>query len=142
MYPASFSGKRTLRTKTLRVRKRPEQALQQDVANFLAAVLGPQTFFTAIPMGPRGAGRVGLMRGALWKGMGAKPGVPDLVIIWDGRCFFIELKAEKGKVSQVQRECHQLLSDAGCEIAVARSIEDVMECLEVWQIPTRIVDNG
>jgi hypothetical protein len=57
-------------------RKAPEQALQQQVAQYLDIVLKPPAFWTAIAHGGGG-----LMRGKINKGMGMKAGIPDILIL-------------------------------------------------------------
>lgn len=47
------------------------------------------------------------------------PGFPDLVLVRD-RVLFIELKAEKGKLSDVQRDWLRALLEANAEAYVAR----------------------
>lgn len=112
--------------------KRPEQALQQAVARFLDAALPPHVFWTAIPAG--GGGR---LRGAILKGMGYKAGTPDLLIVHQGRAFWIELKADGGRLSPAQKEVGEDLIIAGCRYAVCRSLDDVTVTLSEWNVPTR-----
>ncbi len=100
--------------------KRPEQALQQQVAQFLDAALPDDAWWTAIPLG--GGGR---LRGAILKGMGAKAGTPDLLIVYRGRAFWIELKAATGRLTPAQKVTHLRLTLAGCLVDTCRSVEEV-----------------
>ena len=69
--------------------KRAEDALQRDVARLLDYALPPDAvWFHA----PNGGGR-SKVEAAIFKGLGVKPGVPDLIILYRGRCLAIELKA-------------------------------------------------
>lgn len=109
--------------------KRPEQALQRGVAELLSVALGGVAWFSAFP-----AGGGGLMRGKILKGMGLKPGVPDVLILDAGRAYWLELKAPKGTVTQAQKHCHAALGRAGCQVAVIRSLDDVLPMLRNWGI--------
>ena len=110
--------------------KRPEQALQRAVARYLELALPREAWFTAFPAG--GGGKV---RGAILKGMGLKPGVPDLLILHHGELYGIELKASGGRLSPEQGECHRSMARAGCQgIAVCKSVDDVAVVLREWRI--------
>lgn len=115
---------------TLR-RKNTEEQLHKAVAKYLAAGLGPGSWFTTFPAG--GGGKI---RGGKLKAMGLKPGVPDVLIIHQGRAYWIELKAEGGRLNDKQKALHPLLSEVGCCVAVCRSLEDVEESLREWGIPS------
>ena len=48
-----------------------------------------------------------------WSGGFQRSGIPDLLICYKGRFIAIELKAEKGKVSDLQRRELELIREAG-----------------------------
>jgi hypothetical protein len=77
------------------------------------------------------------MRGRILKGMGLKAGAPDLVILYDSNAYFLELKSEKGVLSEPQRRAHAAIRDARCPVVVVRSLDDVKAALLEWRIPTR-----
>lgn len=52
-------------------------------------------------------------------------GVPDILAVKDGRAIFIEVKAEKGRQSEHQKEFERDAIAAGATYALVRSIEDV-----------------
>lgn len=112
---------------------RPEQTLHRQVAQFLDMALPATAFFCHVPNG----GKRGKVEAAIFKSLGVKAGTPDLLIVWQGRCFWIELKSATGRLSNVQRGLLNRLRSAGCETAICRSLEHVMEQLDVWGIPTR-----
>jgi hypothetical protein len=114
------------------MRSAPEQRLQRAVAEYLAWALDPPAWFSAFP-----AGGGGQMRGLILKGLGLKAGVPDILIVHRGRAWWIELKSVKGSVSAVQNSVHGALSDAGCDVKVCRTLDDVRASLALWGIPTR-----
>ena len=57
------------------------------------------------------------------------PGVPDLICCFKGRLVGIEIKAEKGIVSDYQKEFIDRINKAGGLAFVARSVDDVIEGL-------------
>jgi len=64
-----------------------------------------------------------------WAGL--MPGAPDLVAIKRGRVVFLEVKTEKGKVSEKQAEVHGLLHLHGMEVRVVRSVDDIMDLIQL-----------
>ncbi len=113
-------------------RQHPEAALQRTVKRYLDVALPSDCWWTTIPAG--GGGKV---RGAIIKGMGYKPGTPDIEIIWQGQAHFIELKAGKQPLSKVQDACHADLVAAGAHVAVCRSVAAVEGTLRGWGLPLR-----
>jgi hypothetical protein len=69
--------------------------------------------------------------------MGARSGVPDLLIICAGKALLIEIKTEKGRLSEAQMACHAEIMAAGGRVAVIRSLDDLREVLAFWEIPVR-----
>ncbi|WP_341893764.1 VRR-NUC domain-containing protein [Ferrovibrio terrae] len=97
-------------------------------------------FEIALPIGcfafhAANGGRRGRIEAAIFKGLGVVAGVPDFIIIWQGRVFGIELKADSGRLSMPQVRTHQAMTAAGCEIAVCRSLDEVDTALRGWGIP-------
>ena len=64
-----------------------------------------------------------------WAGL--MPGAPDLVAIKRGRVVFLEVKTEKGKVSEKQSEVHELLRLHGMEVRVVRSVDDIVDFIQL-----------
>lgn len=118
-------------------RKRPEQALQIQVARFLGLVLRPPTLWTAFPAG--GGGKI---RGALLKAMGLQAGWPDILIIHrfesltDTLVLGIELKAGRGRQSAEQKAVMESFISIGAGYEICRSIDDVNLVLIHHCIPT------
>ena len=72
----------------------------------------------------------GIFHWKVWQGLGSTPGVPDIVgILKDGRFLGIEVKTEKGRLSDHQIRFIKNIQDAGGIAFVARSLEDVIEGL-------------
>ena len=113
-------------------RGNPEAQLHKAAADYLDRILPPDAWCTTVP-----AGGGGLIRGALFKRLGYKAGTPDILITWDERAFFIELKAKQGRLSDDQRNQHEAIKRAGVPVEVCRSITEIGLALSRWQIPTR-----
>lgn len=116
-----------------RVRKRPEQALQIEVANVLR-VVAPGVIWFHVPNG----GSRNPVEAAILKAMGVRAGTPDLVFVLPGGVAgFIELKADTGRLSLHQRAFIEQAIGAGCAAAVCTSVAEVLLTLEGWGVPLR-----
>ena len=113
-------------------RNHPEETLQRAVAQYLDLALPEDCWWTSIPAG--GGGRI---RGAILKGMGYKPGTPDILIIWNGRGYWIELKVEKRGLSAAQKACHDRLRIAGSVVSRCYAVDEVEGQLKWWGLPLR-----
>ncbi len=66
------------------------------------------------------------------KAEGAMLGMPDLIICIPSGAYhalFIEMKTSKGKLSENQVICHQLLESAGYRVKVCRSLDDFIQAI-------------
>jgi hypothetical protein len=80
---------------------------------------------------------------ARFRWLGVTAGVPDLVVIPPGgRAHFLEVKSERGSLSQAQRAVMAQLEKLGAPVAVVRSIDDVRRAFAEWGIETREARNG
>lgn len=80
-------------------------------------------------------GRRDARTGAMMKRQGVKPGVPDLHLpVPRGKyhSLFIEMKTEKGKASENQKEWIKALSDEGNMAVVCHSAEEAIAVLKVY----------
>jgi len=119
-------------------RDNPEQRLQIAVAGYLRVALKPPTIWTAFPAG--GGGKV---RGAFLKAMGLQAGWPDLVVMeplpkrshYGALVVGIELKAEKGRMSNSQEAVRASFVAAGAHWFLARSLDEVEGFLRGVGIP-------
>ena len=103
-----------------------EYQLHVQVASYLNLALPPQTIWHHSP----NEGRHKPQYYAKQKRLGGKKGWPDIEIIHRGRPVFIELKTEKGRVSQAQKERHEELILAGACVTICRSLEEVKHFVE------------
>lgn len=131
----------------------PEQDLHESVAKALDRLLLPPAEWTTFPAGsvplpPQFAAKLARL--------GLKRGWPDVLVL-HGRMFGIELKRVGGVLSKTrvvrtrsgalrqldgQVDVFPRLNLAGMEIAVCRSIDEVLDALDVWGVPTRQVRLG
>lgn len=74
--------------------------------------------------------------GAKFKAQGVISGVPDLVFVWNGKTHYIEVKCEKGKLSENQKALHQKWMEQGVSVNVMRSSEEIIRFV------TELVEQG
>ena len=111
-----------------------ELQLHRAVADFLDVVLKPSAVWTTFPAG---WGKLGKATAGTLRGCGLKPGLPDIVIFFSGRCIGIELKTVRGKVSAAQRDMFAQLSGAGIPVYLCYSVSDVDAILFKESVPVR-----
>lgn len=116
-----------------------EAKIQRAIVGWLSWALPESAFFTAIGHGGRGYGSEhgteGWSRGVMWKQMGVRAGVPDLMIAYAGRGWWMEVKTRSGTVSAAQKRVHAALVAAGHAVAVVRSLSDAKGQIAAWGIP-------
>jgi hypothetical protein len=111
-------------------RNQPEATLQRSVIQHLTWRARPGAFFFHVPLG----GYRTCVEGAILKAIDTVAGVPDIICIFEGQCYALELKAERGRVTDVQRVVHERLREAGANVAVAHGIDQALAQLERWQL--------
>ena len=110
--------------------RRPEQQLQRAIVEHLRWRARPQVWWCHLANG----GWRSPIEAKIFKALGVVAGAPDLLIVADGRAYFLELKAPRGRISPAQHECHEALRKAGATVAVASDIDQALELLERWEI--------
>lgn len=68
------------------------------------------------------------------KAMGMIPGAADFVFTWKGGSGWIELKHDKGKQTDCQRDFEYWCKHEGVDYAVCRSLNDVFATLKTWGV--------
>lgn len=63
--------------------------------------------------------------------LGTKAGWPDIEIIWRGRAFFLEIKADS-RQSDAQKDIQRDLARSGAPYAVVRSVAEAEAALKQW----------
>lgn len=57
-------------------------------------------------------------------------GVPDRIILYDGRVYFVELKTERGRRSKVQKYIHKKMREQKIDVYMIWSKKDVDSFVE------------
>ncbi len=109
----------------MRSRNQPEGQLQRSLIEHLRWRVRGDVWWTHVPNG----GARTAIEGAIFKGLGVRPGAPDLLIVADGKAHFLELKAPGRKLSPVQSECHDALRRAGATVETADNIDTALAFL-------------
>jgi len=88
-------------------------------------------FLFMVPNGEMG--RISMAAASRAKAMGLRSGLSDLVLIsFDGRAHFLEIKTATGKLSESQKRFQALCSGNGWPYAVARSVEEAVDICKGW----------
>jgi hypothetical protein len=111
-------------------RQRPEDAIQRAVFQHLRTRGAAGVF----AFHPANGGFRKPVEAAILKGLGVVPGVPDVFIVHNGRCFAMELKAEGGRPTDKQLACIAALREAGAFTCIAEGLDRALACLESWGI--------
>ena len=127
-----------------RTRGNPEEILQKQVVRYLELAVAPP------PAGPfwfhpRNEGKRSKAEAGVAKAMGQRAGVPDLMFVWGGkprRPFGLELKVGKRGATENQRQAHQEIRDAGGEVYVCRTLEEVAAALAAEGVQARAPIQG
>ncbi len=81
-----------------------------------------------IAMIPNGGAR-NPKTGAKLKKEGLLAGIPDLIVILQGKVIFVEVKTSVGRLSTSQKEIHKKMSGLGFEVVVVRSLEEFISTI-------------
>jgi len=68
------------------------------------------------------------------KAMGVTPGIPDIVMIADGKTYGLELKTKKGRLSPEQQSMLETFQNVGALSAVAYGLDAAISILDAWGI--------
>lgn len=74
-------------------------------------------------------------RGAQMRALGVLKGVPDLVLLWNGKVGFIEFKSPTGRLTPEQSAFFGEVERQGHKTAVVRSMEEIEALVQQWGIP-------
>ena len=113
---------------------RPEQTLQRGVVQYLTLMenMGELSFFH-VPNG----GKRSKVEAAIFKGLGVRAGVSDLVLLFpDARSAFIELKSPGGKLSSSQNQFRSQVEGLGFQFAVCDAVDDVEQFVRSMLMPS------
>lgn len=86
---------------------------------------------------PKNSGRKSIQSAMRDKKLGVKAGIPDIVIIdQNGITRYIELKTDKGRLSEAQLDFKMMCQESQRMVswALCRSLDEVIETLEEWGV--------
>ena len=103
----------------------PEAKIQVEIVKFLQQ---QEIFCHSVPnerrSSPQAMGRL--------IAMGLRPGVADLVVWWAHGIGYIEVKAEKGRLSDAQKKFKTRCENSGVSYDVVYSLYDVKKLLDSY----------
>ncbi len=112
---------------------RPEQEIQKLLFKHIRSRAMPGVFAFHCPNG----GKRSKIEASIFKGLGVKAGIPDVLIFYRAQIFGLELKAAKGRVSPAQLATMNDMEMAGARVAVACSLDEALITLEYWGVLRR-----
>lgn len=62
-------------------------------------------------------------------------GIPDIIVLFEGRAHFIEVKAEDGLLSEAQRAVGSAILLSRCCYGIATDAMEAIRLLDNWDIP-------
>lgn len=110
--------------------RREEDAIQRAVFQHIKARGAPGVFAFHVPNGGYRRAR----EGAILKGLGVTPGVPDVMIVFKGRIYGLELKRPGGKPTEKQLLAMDAMDEAGAFVCMADGLDRALAVLEGWGI--------
>lgn len=109
-------------------RRNPEAQLQRAVVQHLRTRGMPGLVWWHTPNG----GARSKIEGAIFKSMGVRAGVSDLILVYQNKIFALELKAEGGRATEAQLAFLQDIDRAGAFTALAEGLDAALRTLEAW----------
>jgi len=97
-----------------------EKIIQKAILQYLAYIKDLY-FFRA------GSGAIKTEKGGYFKS--GKKGCPDIICCYKGKFIGLEVKNEKGKISEYQKQAERDISKAGGEYYIVRSVDDVIKII-------------
>ena len=105
-----------------------EQQIQKAIFDHLKSRGAPGTFFWH----PFSGGFRRPKEAAIYKGLGAIAGLPDVMILHQGRLYCVELKREGGRLTDIQEKCLIKLREAGAMATHCHGLDQALRVLEGW----------
>jgi hypothetical protein len=72
------------------------------------------------------------VEGAIFKSLGVRAGVADLILVHSGKFFALELKAEGGRATEAQLAFLSEIDAAGAFTAMPEGLDAALATLESW----------
>ena len=113
----------------MRRRQQPEAAVQSTIVAHLKARPAKGLYWYAIPNG----GWRSQAEAAIMKGTGTRPGTPDLGFVYQGRPYFLEIKADEGRSpTEAQLTAIADINAAGGFACIGIGADGCLKILETW----------
>jgi len=109
-------------------RRRPEEAIQRAVVDLLTKCGVPGLVWFHVPNG----GWRSMVEAGIFKAMGVKPGVSDLILLHRGTFYALEIKTDKGKLTPLQQRFLDDVKAAGGYATWAAGIDEAYRVLQSW----------
>jgi hypothetical protein len=77
-------------------------------------------------------GRRNPLEASIFAGLGVKAGVADLLFLYDGQAFALELKTARGRPTAAQLQFISEFRPAGGEASIATGLDQARRRLEMW----------
>jgi len=104
--------------------KHLEESMQMTCVQWFSLQYGE--FSKLLHHSPNG-GKRNAREAARFKAMGTRPGFPDLILLYPASGYSylaVEMKAEKGKQSDYQKEYQKLIENTGAKYVICRSFDE------------------
>jgi hypothetical protein len=116
-----------------------EDQIQASIVDYLRTCGPIGSLVHSIPNGAVLAGNTA-QRGrqmAKLKWTGLLPGAADLLMLWNGRAIYLEVKKPKQYQTDTQKTFQDDVAVCGGHYAVVRSIDDVQQFMDALGVPMR-----
>jgi hypothetical protein len=107
-----------------------EEAIHRAVVDLLERAAKAGVVWTHFPAGEHRSKAVG---GKL-RGLGTKPGWPDLIFLRAGQFYGLEMKATRGRPSRAQMETLAAIGAAGGDVAITYGLDEAIAKLREWEL--------
>lgn len=107
---------------------KPEDLIQRAVFQHIRARGVPGLVAWHTPNG----GKRKPVEAAIFKGLGVRSGVSDIIAVHQGKIFALELKAEDGRPTESQLEFLSDMERAGAFTGIATGLDAALGALETW----------
>jgi len=118
-------------------RRRPEQQLQRAVIEHLRWRGVPGLWWCHYPAG----GFRSAIEAAIFKSLGTTAGVPDLLLVYRGQLYGLEIKNDNGRLSDTQAATHDAMKRAGAAVETAYGLDQALAHLITWGLLRPDVSN-
>lgn len=114
--------------------KHNESTIQQQIIEWCEWNKGKYPCLAFIHHSPNG-GKRNIREAARFKKEGVKAGFPDLFLPYTSNKYsglFVEVKTEKGRMSESQKKWEKHLGEAGYKFVVCRSLDDFIKVIKEY----------